>query len=417
MRRVSVGGAELVAPRLRLRDLARESLLSIGGQPARSLLTAIGTVLGAAAFVATLGLSSTMSQQVSSTFDLQRATEVTVRAATEAERGAAGADGNRGTVASWLREDAMRRLGTLAGVESAGRRVRLSETVINRFAEPGSVVTSAAVTGVDSGALAGIDPRVVHGRTFGAFHDRTGAPVVMLSGSVARELGVSRAGMSVFINSRAFTVVGIFDDVASRPETLLSVVMPFEAARLLTAANRGATTYDVIVKTEPGAAQQVGRQAPLVLAPHAPDSVRAIAPPDPRSLRMAIEGDVRQLSLILSVVALAIGAVSIGNAATAGIAARIPEIGLRRAMGAKRSHVFTQLLGETTLLGTLGGVIGALLGLLVTVGASLANGWQPVVDLRAALLAAAGGAVAGLLAGLVPALRAMRIPPVAALQR
>jgi putative ABC transport system permease protein len=172
----------------------------------------------------------------------------------------------------------------------------------------------------------------------------------------------------------------------------------------------------VIIKTAPGAAQLIGSQAALALLPTAPSELAAIAPPDPKTLRREIEGNVTRLSLILSVVALAIGTISIGNAATAGIAARTPEIGLRRAVGAKPLHVFVQLLGETTMLGALGGFIGAVTGVVVTVSVAVINRWTPVIDLRAALLASAGGAVAGLLAGLLPALRAMRIQPVAALQ-
>jgi len=117
------------------------------------------------------------------------------------------------------------------------------------------------------------------------------------------------------------------------------------------------------------------------------------------------------------VIALVIGAVSIGNAATAGISVRTAEIGLRRAVGGRPAHIFAQLIGETTMLGALGGVLGALVGVCVTSATSLWNGWAPVIDVRIALLASLCCATAGLLAGLLPAARAMRIQPVAALQR
>lgn len=331
MRRVNIGGLELAKPRLRSRDLVRESLLSIGGHPARSLLTAIGTVLGAAAFVSTLGLSSTMAQQVSSTFDLHRATEVTVKSADEdPDASPADATADPNEPPPWQARAALGRLSRLSGVDSAGRRIQAGESEINRFAEPGALMTVAPVTGIDSEALAGVDPHITQGRTFDPYHDRAGEPVALLPANVARELGVTRTGVAVYIDSRAFTVIGIFDDVTSRPEILPSVVAPYAAVRHLAEANDGATpTYDVIIKTAAGAAQLIGRQAPLALAPHDPTSLRSVAPPDPQTLRMEVETNVEQLSLILSAVALAIGAVSIGNAATASIAARVPEIGLR----------------------------------------------------------------------------------------
>ena len=414
----------LGAPRLRVRDLAKEAFLSIAGHPGRSLLTAIGTVLGSAAFVATLGVSSTLTSQVSNAFDIRRATEVIVK---PVESGGAAAKTATGTAdvgasvtPSWQADGPISALRGLNGVTSAGRRLLMPETTIRRAASDTSVSVRAKVVGADPGALGVIAPHVEQGRTFDAYHETRVTPVAMLPHSLAERLGIDRVGVAVFIGDQGYTVIGIFDDVQRRTETLASVVIPFSAAERLAAHPTRDTeppSRDVIIKTLPGAAQLIGSQAPFALLPTSPENLQAIAPPDPKTLRREIEGNVAQLSLILSIVALAIGTVSIGNAATAGIAARTPEIGLRRAVGAKRGHVFVQLLGETTLLGALGGLVGAVLGLIITVAVALVNSWTPVIDLRIALLAAAGGAVAGLAAGLAPALLAMRIQPVAALQR
>jgi len=69
------------------------------------------------------------------------------------------------------------------------------------------------------------------------------------------------------------------------------------------------------------------------------------------------------------------------------------------------------------VLGVLGGAVGLMLGVVTISIVSLANGWSPVLDLTASLAAVGASAAAGLLAGLWPAARAMRIQPVAALQR
>ena len=414
MRSVSLQDLDLRRPTFRVRDMLREATLSISGHPLRSLLTMIGTLLSASVFVATLGLSSTVAQQVSSTFDVRRATEVTVKPADRE-----GGDGQAADAGpqEWLSTVALDRLTRLAGIESAGRRVQIERVSVDRFAAPGVVAAEVPVTGVDSAALAAIDPSITQGRSFDAFHDRTASPVALVPANVARDLGISRSGTAVFLDGRAFTVIGIFDNVVSRPETLPAVVIPFAAAQHLSAGDAAAADRDVVIKTAAGAAQQIASQAALALAPGDPASLRAIAPPDPQTLRRQVEDDVQQLSLVLSAVALAIGAVSIGNAATASITMRVPELGLRRAMGARRSHVFAQLLAETTLLGVGGGIAGALLGTLTTVVVSLVNGWQPVIDIRTAFVATGACAVAGLLAGLLPALRATWIPPVAALRR
>ncbi|WP_059005656.1 ABC transporter permease [Streptomyces specialis] len=405
--------------RFRLRDLCTEAGRSVGGHPVRSLLTALGTVLGAAAFVATLGLSSTLSQQVTATFDIKRATEVTVLPGEDdgPEESPAGQSAAGGSP-EWQSDAALDRLLPLAGVEAAGRRVLLEQQTLAAGTGRGAPALEGTVIGMDSAAFAAVEPRVTVGRTFDTYHDRAGAPVVLLPAGMAHTLGVVRPGGSVFINDRAFTVIGIFDDVARRPETLPAAVVPFSAAEPLAAAAQGPpATRDVVIRTAPGAAQLIGGQAPLALSPGEPEALRAVAPPDPRSMRREVEDSVTRMAVVLSAVSLAIGAVSIGNAATAGITARVSEIGLRRALGARRVHVFAQLMAETTLLGGAGGLLGAVAGIVVTVTVSLLNTWQPVLDVTGALAAAGGGVLAGLLAGLLPAVRAVRIEPVSALQR
>lgn len=395
----------IAATRLRLRDLCREAVISIVRYPARSMLTAIGTVLGSAAFVATLGISSTVERQVSDSFDIRRATEVRIVPAV---------DGVDGGDAAWTGADRMAAVGDLNGVVSAGRRLSLGEAPVSRTT--GGTGSLVSVIGADPGALAVMEPRIVAGRPYDDFHEREAAPVVLVPSTLSQSLGITRVGVAVFIGDRALTVIGIFDDVARRPEALVGLVMPVGVARELQPVTGGGQ-WDALISTAPGAAQLIARQAPYALLPEAPAELKAIAPPDPRTLRREVEDNITRSSMSVSVIALLIGSVSIANAATAGIGARIGEIGLRRAVGARRVHIFVQLLAETTALGAVGGLVGVVVGLLVTVSVALVNSWAAVLDWRAALLASGISAACGLAAGFWPAVRATRISPVAALQR
>ncbi|GIJ32482.1 ABC transporter permease [Micromonospora sediminimaris] len=392
--------------RLRLGDLAGEAALAVLSHPGRSLATVVGTIVGAAAFVASLGLGSTLNQQVTSSFDVRRATEVVVQPEVSDDR------------EPWLAEPALQRLTRLNGVVAAGRRVTLPEQPLHRTSDPRHGVVGAPVLGTDPSALRVIAPALTTGRYFDSFQEDAQAPVVMLSEVVARQLGVHRVGVAVFIAGRPFTVIGIYHDVTRRPEALAAAIIPYSVAHRLGSPVGGrGTKQDVLIETFPGAAQLIGRQAPLALRPEAPTELRAIAPPDPATLRREIEDNTTRSTLMISVIALLIGTISIGNATTAGIAGRTGEIGLRRAVGARSSHIFLQLVLETAALGFLGGVTGALLGVLTTSVASVANGWTPVIEIRVALIACAISAMSGLLAGLLPAARAARLSPVTALQK
>jgi len=391
-------------PRLRALDLLLECLLSVTRNPGRSLLTGIGTVLGAAAFVSTLGIGSTLGRQVADTFDVRRATEVIVRPQ------AKGGD------TAWQQRTGLTRLRGLNGVLAAGNRVSYPEQKILRFPGDATGAVTAQIMAADPGAVQVMHPVMLAGRTYDTFAEDRQVPVVLLPKGLADQLGINRVGVAVFIQDQPFTVAGIFTDVARRPEALLAVVMPYTVGQRR-AARYGTATPDVIIETAPGAAQLIGQQAPLALYPQDPKYLQSIAPPDPKTLRRAIEGNITSSSLLVSVIALVVGAFSIGNAATAGIAARTGEVGLRRAVGGRPAHIFLQLLGETTVLGATGGTLGAALGIAVISGVSLWNGWTPTVDLRVAAGASLACAAAGLLAGLLPAGKAMRIQPVVALQR
>ena len=121
--------------------------------------------------------------------------------------------------------------------------------------------------------------------------------------------------------------------------------------------------------------------------------------------------------LVLAAVCLVIGAVGIANTTLVAVMERVPEIGLRRAVGARGRHVAGQFLAESATLGLLGGILGTCVGLLVVAGVSFSRGWTAILPAGLALAAPAIGLVTGLLAGVYPALRAAAIEPAEALRR
>jgi len=403
----------LTPTRLTFSDLMVESWRSVSRNYSRSFLTVVGTLLGCAAFVATLGITGTASNQISSSFDVRRATEVTV----SAEDKSTSYQESQQAAEAWFTPSNARAVRELRGVVNAGRVLSVSAVGVKRFMLERGQPASADLYAMDEGALAAVAPKTIAGRKFDSGHDSRSDRVIMLSASTAARIGIGRVGAAVFINDLGFTVAGIYDDTKRLPALAGGMIIPIGTFESNALASDQVPKRQFLIETAPGAAAQVGSQAPLAIAPNNPGSLQVVAPPDPRTLRQEVEANVTQLSLMVSLITLAIGAVSIANSTAASVVLRTPEIGLRRALGARRSDIFLQLLGETVALGTFGGLVGSITGLVAVVVVSAVNRWVPVLDPLTLLLAICAGTAAGVLAGTWPAAKATRITPAQALSR
>lgn len=388
--------------RVRWRDLGGEAAAAVVQRPVRTLLTALGTILGVGAFVATNGLADTARAQVSSRFDALKATEVRVQDAAP--------DGTNP-----FPLDVGDRLERLNGIKHAGLFYTVPDDgQLQPRTSPARSGRSSAlipVMAAQPGALLAAHPMLQVGRLYDDFHEGRGERVALIGRAAAQQLGIVRVDNqpAVFIGEIAYTVVGIIDDVDRLPDLLLSVVVPVGAASR--DFRTEGSTYQVLIDTAAGAAQLAGRQAPLALRPDHPERMQSLVPPDPRRLRRQVSDDVTGLFLALSGLALLIGVVAIANATLLNVIERRGEIGLRRALGARRAHIRRQITTEAALVGVLAGVIGTSLGLLGVSITSATRGWTTTIDPTTVLVAPVIGLFTGALAGLLPAVKASRTPP------
>ncbi|MER5882543.1 ABC transporter permease [Streptomyces sp. NPDC001941] len=399
--------------RLAARDLAGEAVAGVLQRPARSALTALGTVLGVGTFVAVLGLTATASSQIDSRFNALTATEVVVE-----DTGGDGAD----KPALSFPADAEQRVGRLAGVEAAGVywTVKAPAARTVRAAPVGDTARGGdtPVVAASPGVLAAARPTVAEGRLFDAWHELTAQRVAVLGAGTAARLGVTtlQTRPAVLVGDVPFTVVGIVADVRRKADLLMSVVVPRSTAAALWGPP-GDSRAAMLVSTRAGAAAQIAREAPYALRPDRPGAFRAVPPPDPRALRSGVTSDLDQLFLVLAAVCLVIGAVGIANTTLVAVLERTAEIGLRRALGARRRHVLAQFLAESGVLGALGGLVGTALGVLVVLAVALVRQWTAVVHPGTVAAAPLIGLATGVAAGLYPAWRASRTEPAEALRR
>ena len=115
-------------------------------------------------------------------------------------------------------------------------------------------------------------------------------------------------------------------------------------------------------------------------------------------------------------ISLLVGGIGIMNIMLATILERTREIGVRRALGATRKDILGQFLIEAMLLSFIGGLIGILLGFMMTRIISSYAGWKTIMDFGSVLLAFGVSASVGILFGIYPARKAAMLNPIEALR-
>ncbi|TNC17666.1 ABC transporter permease [Georgenia sp. 311] len=397
-----------------MRDLVREAGHGIGARPGKLALTILGTVLGIAALVVTIGMAQTGGGQIARQFDAVAATQAVIQPGTTE-----GADGSSRSRAA-LPWDTPERLGRLNGVEAAALLADLDAgdrriTSVPLIDPAAAAQVQPALVASSPELLEALRGTLTTGRMFDSGHDARADRVVVLGAGAAQRLGVNRVDSqpSIFIGEEAYTVIGIVGDVARRRDVLDAVVLPLGTAR----ADLGlASATEAQVKIAVGAGPLLVEQAPLALSPNTPENITVQAPALGNRLRESVQGDINAVFLALGAVALLVGGLGIANVTLLGVIERVGEIGLRRALGATRRQIAAQFVVESVTIGLLGGLLGAAVGSFAVVAISVVQEWTPILDLRLVGGSALLGGVIGLVAGAYPALKAASLEPVTALR-
>ena len=369
----------------------------------RAALSALGVAIGIASMVAVLGISASSKADLLARLDALGTNLLTV---------APGQD--------FLGEDAelpasaRAMIAAMDSVDGAAAVTGVDETVRKSDYVPSEETGGIAVMAADESLLATLDGRLRAGRFLDAALDRY--PAVVLGSVAAKRLGIDdvRSAPRVWLGDRWFTVVGVLEPLPLAPELDRSALIGYPAAEALFRTDRNASK--VYLRTDPDRVDAVRALLAATANPEAPTEVDVSRPSDGLAARAAARDAFTTLFLGLGAVALVVGGVGIANVMVVSVLERRAEIGLRRAIGARRRHIAAQFLVESLLLSGLGGLAGAALGAAVTAGYAATQGWVLVVP----VLALAGGAgaalVVGAVAGLYPALRAARLSPTDALR-
>ncbi len=180
-------------------------------------------------------------------------------------------------------------------------------------------------------------------------------PAVVLGADAAAALGVDRADgtAQVWLGQRWFSVIGIMRPVPLAPELDRTALIGYPVAQRLLHAT--AAPVQIYVRADPASIAAVAAVLPATADPAAPQDVSVANPVTALTARADATAAFSGLFLALGAVALLVGGIGIANVMVIAVLERRGEIGLRRALGARRLHVAVQFAAEATVLAGCGG--------------------------------------------------------------
>jgi ABC-type antimicrobial peptide transport system permease subunit len=250
--------------------------------------------------------------------------------------------------------------------------------------------------------------------------------VVVIGESVAKALfpNVDPIGKLVLANGHEFEVIGVFElpkGGFGMSNEDRRVVIPYYTFRKLY-PSLSAAYHGYRIQAYPNRLDAAVDEARVALrrarkVPYsAPDDFSVQTSQQAIEQFYAIVGAVALATLVLSSIGLLIGGVGVMNIMLVSVTERTREIGVRKAIGARRGDITWQFLFEAMTLTGVGGIMGILLGWILVLVLGAALDWRAVVPIWAVIVGFGVSVGIGLVFGVWPALKAARLDPVVALR-
>jgi putative ABC transport system permease protein len=281
-----------------------------------------------------------------------------------------------------------------------------------------------------------VERPVLAGRVLTPLDKDAHASVCVLTEHGARRLlaGTAILGQTVFLNGVRFTVIGLVRNAEAStavqtPDQNIDAYVPLSVClerfgEINVLSDSGSRSMELVelhqMIVEIRSTEEVESAARAIEAMlkrfHKREDYRVSVP---LALLRQAESTRRTFNIVLGSIAgisLLVGGIGIMNIMLASVTERTREIGIRRAIGAKRSHIAMQFLVETSVLSGIGGLIGVAVGMLIPLAITRFTGMPTATPLWSLLLSFGISVGVGIVFGLYPAVAASQLDPIEALR-
>lgn len=408
---------------MKIGDTAEEALTAISTNKVRSGLTILGIVIGIASVIALTAVGQGSQASITSRIESAGSNLLTVSPGFLRGTGAVRGQFGGGTTLTPDDSDAIAQLSNVAAIapQLTGRYQVIADSGNGNYQVVATTSSYQTVRNI-----------TVSSGSFFTDEDVTNAAkVAILGSSAASDLfgdptsgGADPVGQTIRIKSTKFTVVGVAAQKGGTgPDNQdRAVYVPITTGqRVLAGQTKYLSTISVQADSQNSMTQLQTDITNLLLQRHdISDSTQAdFSVFNQSDLAATATSTARTLTLLLAAIAgisLLVGGIGVMNMMLTTVTERTREIGLRKAIGAKRSDISRQFLLEAVVLTFASGIIGVILGWLIAVILRHFAGLSAIVTVQWVLLAFGLSALIGIVFGYYPARRAAGLNPIEALR-
>jgi putative ABC transport system permease protein len=398
----------------------------------RSFLTMLGVVFGVGSVVAMLSVGEGASKEALEQIRKLGSNNIIVSSKKSAEEEATSTEHSHMSIYGLTYEDYRRIATSFSHIQQTApvKLTRKDSRVRERAME-------LRIVGTTSEWFKLVPREILAGRVLLDSDQRNQAPVAVLTEFGARKILATEStiGRTVRIGSDQFEVIGIVRSESGQagniqiPDQEVDAYIPIEVARryfgdIFTKRTSGGDEremvelHQVIVQVDdPKKVEAVAAGIERMLEQFHKKQDYAVSVP--LALLKQAEAMKRRFNIVLGSIAgisLLVGGIGIMNIMLASVTERTREIGIRRAIGAKRRQIVFQFLIETVVLSTMGGLIGLGMGTLIPFLITYFSGMITLITLKGILLPLLISMTIGILFGLYPAVHAAKVDPIVALR-
>jgi putative ABC transport system permease protein len=396
-------------------EIIRVALDAIRANKLRSFLTMLGIIIGIAAVIAMVALGEGAQRTVQARLEGLGTNVLTVRPGQQF-MGGVDRGGARLTARS---ADALVRDGQYISAVAPEMERRFQVTY-------GGSNANVQVVGTWPSYFQVQNHRLAYGRLYSDGEDRGRRRVAVVGSRFGERLNTPTAalvGQTIQVRGIPFEVIGVLAEKGEQgwmnPDETLYIPLGTAQFRVFGTEN---VRSILVQSTSPADMDRTVAAIDRVLRrehrlrPGAPSNFNVR---DQAALLSTFEETTRTFGFLLAGIAFAslvVGGIGIMNIMLVSVTERTREIGIRKALGARRRDILFQFLVESLVLCVAGGVLGLALGTGAAVALQRTAGWNTALAPEAMALALAFSAAVGLFFGLWPARRAAKLPPIVALR-